>query len=120
MSSTGPAPQENTHDARNPALAAALSARAPANIIFVSRLPSALTWPTSPVTMRRLVIEVDGDTHGTDAGVARDIERDAFLVSQGYRVLHFTNDDVMHNGEGVYDIITRVLTTAEEQASNAR
>jgi very-short-patch-repair endonuclease len=42
----------------------------------------------------RVVIEVDGATHGTDEEVARDIARSATLAAQGYDVLRFTNDDV--------------------------
>ena len=50
----------------------------------------------------KLVIEVDGDTHFTDAAMRADTQRDAFLRGEGYRVLRFTNVDVMDNPEGVY------------------
>jgi very-short-patch-repair endonuclease len=49
----------------------------------------------------RLVIEVDGESHDSEAGVARDERRDAWFVGRGYRVLRFTNDDVKRNLEGV-------------------
>jgi very-short-patch-repair endonuclease len=57
----------------------------------------------------RLVIEVDGDTHFTDAGLEDDARRDEFLRHEGYTVLRFTNDEVMHNDEGVYTVIAGVL-----------
>ncbi len=46
-----------------------------------------------------LVIEVDGDTHGTQARY--DAERTHFLGQSGYRVIRFSNSDVMTNMEGV-------------------
>jgi very-short-patch-repair endonuclease len=42
----------------------------------------------------RIVIEVDGATHGTDEEVARDASRSTTFAAQGYDVLRFTNDDV--------------------------
>jgi very-short-patch-repair endonuclease len=53
----------------------------------------------------RMVIEVDGATHGTDEEVARDATRSATLAAQGYDVLRFTNDDVFHNLDGVLETI---------------
>jgi very-short-patch-repair endonuclease len=57
----------------------------------------------------RLVIEIDGDTHFVGNGPARDARRNTFLVSQGYRVLHISNHDVMHNAEGVYHAVAQAL-----------
>ena len=42
----------------------------------------------------RLVIEVDGEQHGSDVGRARDSERDLRLAELAYRVLRFTNRDI--------------------------
>jgi very-short-patch-repair endonuclease len=36
-----------------------------------------------------VVIEVDGDTHGTDAARAYDARRDAYFHKRGYEVLRF-------------------------------
>lgn len=57
----------------------------------------------------RLVIEVDGDSHHSNSGLARDAVRDAFLAGEGYSVLHITNHDVMTNPDGVYATITAAL-----------
>ncbi|WP_431312418.1 endonuclease domain-containing protein [Sphingomonas natans] len=46
-----------------------------------------------------LVVEVDGDTHG--GREAEDAARSVYLERQGYRVIRFTNADVMQNLEGV-------------------
>jgi very-short-patch-repair endonuclease len=45
----------------------------------------------------RLAIELDGETHATGAGAARDAERDAWLVARGWRVLRFANREVLQN-----------------------
>jgi very-short-patch-repair endonuclease len=50
---------------------------------------------------RRLVIEVDGGGHGGD----RDIARDEWLSSQGFRLLRFWNPEVSGNIEGVMQVI---------------
>jgi very-short-patch-repair endonuclease len=49
----------------------------------------------------KLVIEIDGDTHFTRAGINHDLERDRFLRDEGYRTIRYTNDDVLHNMDGV-------------------
>ena len=58
---------------------------------------------------RKLVIEVDGDTHNDEA---RDERRTAWLAAQGYRVVRVSNDDVMRNLEGVMQIIGEALAAA--------
>ncbi len=50
---------------------------------------------------RRLVIEVDGDTHATADQLASDKERDVYLTSLGLDVVRYTNGDVIGNLEGV-------------------
>jgi very-short-patch-repair endonuclease len=42
----------------------------------------------------KLIVEVDGATHGTDAQVAHDARRTAFLRNLGWHELRVTNDDV--------------------------
>ena len=53
----------------------------------------------------RLVVEVDGDQHGFAASERRDTARDAWLRANGYRVLRFTNREVMTELEGVCETI---------------
>jgi len=55
----------------------------------------------------RLVIEIDGDTH--DADDRRDAVRTRFLESQGYRVVRYSNVDVMQNLDGVLMHLSSVL-----------
>ena len=53
----------------------------------------------------RLVVEVDGATHSTDAEIARDAARSAALSAQGFAILRFTNDEVFHNLDGVLETV---------------
>jgi very-short-patch-repair endonuclease len=63
----------------------------------------------------KLIIEVDGSQHGTDAGMAHDAVRTQFLEAEGYRILRFWNNEVDRNLEGVLTVIGHALTgTAEE------
>jgi very-short-patch-repair endonuclease len=50
---------------------------------------------------RRLVIEIDGDSHTTAEDVARDQRRTREIERLGYRVRRFTNVDVHENIDGV-------------------
>ncbi len=56
-----------------------------------------------------LVIEVDGDTHGSAEEVAHDRRRDAFLKERGWRVFRVGNHDIYENLDGVLEGIWRAL-----------
>jgi very-short-patch-repair endonuclease len=56
---------------------------------------------------RKIAIEVDGDTH--EHRLQYDAARTAYLESRGYRVIRFTNADVMGNIEGVALMIEEAL-----------
>jgi very-short-patch-repair endonuclease len=43
----------------------------------------------------RLVIEVDGDTHGTDEAQELDAKRTELIELMGYRVIRFWNHEVL-------------------------
>lgn len=60
----------------------------------------------------QLVIELDGHSH--DIAPQRDVQRDRWLQDYGYTVLHFTNDDVRDNVEGV---VTATRLKIEERQS---
>jgi very-short-patch-repair endonuclease len=55
----------------------------------------------------KLVIELDGSQHLEQAEY--DIERTRYLVSQGYTVIRFWNNDVMNNINGVIQVIEHAL-----------
>jgi very-short-patch-repair endonuclease len=50
----------------------------------------------------KIIIEADGNHH---AGSAYDKIRDAWLESQGFRVLRFWNYEILENPEGVLEKI---------------
>ncbi len=58
---------------------------------------------------RMLIVEVDGDTHAESG--AYDDERTRFLTGRGYRVVRFSNSDVMKNLDGVLFAIAAALET---------
>ena len=58
---------------------------------------------------RKLIIEVDGDSHGSDEAIARDALRTMRLEQQGYHVIRFTNAEVMGNVEAVLTAIGDAL-----------
>jgi very-short-patch-repair endonuclease len=61
---------------------------------------------------RKLVVEVDGATHWSDAQRAHDAKRTAFLERAGWRVMRFTNEDVRLNLDGVLETIALALRDA--------
>jgi very-short-patch-repair endonuclease len=68
---------------------------------------------------RKLIIEVDGDYHFTEEQIQLDKERTAVLSELGYKVIRFTNDDVLTNIHSVLDKIQKELKTQEQfQNSN--
>jgi very-short-patch-repair endonuclease len=58
---------------------------------------------------QKLVVELDGATHGTSAEIERDERRSAFLADQGYRVIRFTNAEVSEAPESVVETILAAL-----------
>lgn len=66
----------------------------------------------------KLVIELDGHLHGDT--IAYDAERTAYLTHAGYRVVRFTNADVMQNLDGVLRILEDVVHDPLSQPSPPR
>ena len=61
----------------------------------------------------RLIVEVDGATHSTDAERAHDSRREAFLRDLGYRVLRVHNVEVYENLDGSLETILAALENRE-------
>ena len=55
-----------------------------------------------------LVVEADGYSH--DVAPEADAKRDRWLEAEGYRVVRFTNAEVLGNVEGVVQKISCLLT----------
>jgi very-short-patch-repair endonuclease len=54
----------------------------------------------------RLIVEADGSQHAENAA---DIERDAWLMAQGFQVLRFWNSEILTNIEGVAETILHAV-----------
>ncbi|WP_201723778.1 endonuclease domain-containing protein [Bradyrhizobium sacchari] len=61
----------------------------------------------------KLVIELDGGQHFSDEGERADARRSGAIEAKGFKVLRFSNLDVMTNRGGVLEIIA---TTVAERA----
>jgi very-short-patch-repair endonuclease len=59
-----------------------------------------------------IIIEIDGGQHYDAENMKRDTQRDAYLASKGYRVLRFSNHDVMTNRQGVLETIAAAVVHA--------
>ena len=57
----------------------------------------------------KLVLEVDGATHGSEAEMCYDVQREKHLRRLGWRVLRVTNEDVYRNLDGVWRAIAQAL-----------
>ena len=58
---------------------------------------------------QRLIIEVDGGTHGSAEQIERDMRRQDYLERQGFEVLRVWNAEVYHNLDGVLEHVLGVL-----------
>jgi very-short-patch-repair endonuclease len=67
----------------------------------------------------RLIIEIDGGQHFEAQNEKRDARRDRFLASKGYRVLRFSNHDVMTNRQGAVEAIDAALAASPSQPTPA-
>jgi very-short-patch-repair endonuclease len=57
----------------------------------------------------KLVIELDGGQHFSDQAEQADAARSAAIEAQGFKVLRFSNHDVMTNRAGVLETITAAV-----------
>jgi very-short-patch-repair endonuclease len=63
---------------------------------------------------QRLLIEVDGGQHNQEENKENDAARDAWLASEGYRVLRFWNHDVLADTDAVLEVIWQALQQRPE------
>ena len=67
----------------------------------------------------KLVIEIDGDSHFTEAGKANDAQRSQVLEGYGLRVVRFTNTQVLQEFEAVCKAIEESPLPPLERGVNA-
>ncbi|WP_035103875.1 endonuclease domain-containing protein [Devosia sp. LC5] len=76
---------------------------------FVRQLPIAGYYADFACREAMLIIEADGGQHGS----MRDQIRDRALRAEGFAVLHFWNNDILGNTEGVLQTILNILQPNE-------
>ncbi|HKH80432.1 MAG TPA: DUF559 domain-containing protein [Methylovirgula sp.] len=76
---------------------------------FVRQVPLGPYFGDFVCREQKLVIELDGATHGTDAEIQRDERRRAYLTDQGYRVIRFTNAEVFNAADSITETILAAL-----------
>ncbi len=57
----------------------------------------------------KIIIEVDGGQHYSEAGAAKDKTRDDYMASLGFTILRFSDIDVLKNINGVLETIYKQL-----------
>jgi very-short-patch-repair endonuclease len=63
--------------------------------------------------LRKVGIELDGfESHATKKGFQHDATRSTLLTLAGWRILHFTWDDIRHRPDWVLECLTRALAVA--------
>lgn len=55
----------------------------------------------------KLIVELDGDQHGSEKAMASDRARSEWLKARGYSVLRFPNREAFRNRQGIVDAIVR-------------
>jgi very-short-patch-repair endonuclease len=58
---------------------------------------------------RKIIVEIDGGTHGTEAEISHDEWRATELRRLGYRVFRARNIDVYENIDGVLDTLLALI-----------
>jgi len=86
-------------------------ARSQLGVKFSRQMPVGPFFADFLCRERRLVVELDGISH--DREPQRDASRDAWMQANGYRVLRFTNGDVLGNAEGMVSAIRLALVVEE-------
>jgi len=113
---TGARIESTTNAGRGPALAttsqstaAGLQIPAPASIRGLCRR----------LLFRKagLVVECDGSAHNSNGQWQHDQVRNAYMLSQGLRVLRFSNDQILNDTETVLREIAEYLVPSDQEPS---
>ena len=77
---------------------------------FVRQHPVGPYFADFACRSHRLIVEVDGATHSTEAELEHDGRRTALLQKLGYRVIRITNDEALNGMDEVLTLIREALT----------
>ena len=62
----------------------------------------------------RFIIEVDGDVHELDDVKMYDFVRQGYLESKGFKILRIKNEDIISNGNRVYEEIKQMIMSLKK------
>jgi very-short-patch-repair endonuclease len=60
-----------------------------------------------------LIIELDGITHDNEISHSKDIQREERLTRAGFKIVRFTDEEVLNNMAGVILELKRIITEIE-------
>ena len=76
-----------------------------AGMKFVRQAPVGPYFADFLCRERKIIVEIDGGTHGTDVEIAGDAAREAHLRNLGYRIFCAWNGEIYDNIDGVLDAL---------------
>ena len=56
-----------------------------------------------------IIVEIDGDSHFTKEGIASDAIRTIYLENLGYKLIRYSNEQVLDNIDGVFEDLKRQI-----------
>ena len=80
-----------------------LPARRFAGLKYVRQLPIGAYFADFACREKKIIVEIDGGTHSTDAELGRDAARAAYIEAQDFRIFRAHNQEVYDNLDGVLD-----------------
>jgi very-short-patch-repair endonuclease len=57
----------------------------------------------------KIVVELDGDQHGSDANHVYDLRRDAYMTARGWRVIRVSNDQIYKDLGSVLNMLADAI-----------
>jgi len=61
----------------------------------------------------KLIIEIDGITHDNKVSRSKDLQREACLTKAGFKIVRFTDDEVLENMDGVISRLEIIIGEIE-------
>jgi very-short-patch-repair endonuclease len=60
-----------------------------------------------------LIIELDGITHDDEVALVKDNRREERLAKAGFKIVRFTDEEVLNNMDGVLSELERIIGEIE-------
>ena len=61
---------------------------------------------------KKMIIEIDGETHAEEKQMAKDVKKEAYFDSLGLKVVRYLNREIMENLEGVIEDLYQKMNTS--------